>query len=134
MRSSLSGIQTSGVKGGSLLTSRVENSREDQSRPSKEDRWQRSRDLTNLEVRKVRAQRLGAPSHKVVKSRGAEKVVGSTSRRTVGSGTPSRIMHLEVRRLRGPRLDYRSREVLKCRELRHKGTHGRTTRWGPCDR
>jgi hypothetical protein len=42
--------------------SRVAKSREDQDRPSEEDRWQRSRDLVNSEVRKVRAQRLGAPS------------------------------------------------------------------------
>jgi hypothetical protein len=31
----------------------------DQSRPLREDRWQRSRDLANSEVRKVRSQRLG---------------------------------------------------------------------------
>jgi hypothetical protein len=36
--------------------------REDQDRPSKEDRWQRSRDLVNSEIRKVRAQRLDPPS------------------------------------------------------------------------
>ena len=41
--------------------SRVAKPREDLSRPSEEDRWRRSRDLTNSEVRKVRAQRLGAP-------------------------------------------------------------------------
>jgi hypothetical protein len=43
--------------------SRAVNSREDRNRPSEGDRWQRSRDLVNLEVRKVRAQILGAPSH-----------------------------------------------------------------------
>jgi hypothetical protein len=42
--------------------SRVTKPREDQDRPSEEDRWQRSRDLANSEVRKVRAQRLDAPS------------------------------------------------------------------------
>jgi hypothetical protein len=62
-RSSLSRIQTSGVRGGSLLTSRVAKSREDQNHLSEEDRWQRLRDLTNSEVRKVKAQELGAPSH-----------------------------------------------------------------------
>jgi hypothetical protein len=36
--------------------------REDQDRPSEEDKWQRSRDLANSEVHKVRAQRLVAPS------------------------------------------------------------------------
>jgi hypothetical protein len=40
----------------------VAKSRENRSSPSEEDRWQRSRDLSNSEVRKVRAQRLGAPS------------------------------------------------------------------------
>jgi hypothetical protein len=44
------------------LTSRVAKSREDQNHLSEEDRWQRSRDLANSEVRKVRAQELGAPS------------------------------------------------------------------------
>jgi hypothetical protein len=33
------------------------------SRPSEEDRWQRSRDLANSGVRRVRAQALGTPSH-----------------------------------------------------------------------
>jgi hypothetical protein len=41
----------------------VAKSRENRSRPFEEDRWQRSRDLTNSEFRKVRDQRLGAPSH-----------------------------------------------------------------------
>jgi hypothetical protein len=62
VRSSLSGIRTSGFREGGPSTSRVVKSREDRDRPFKEDRWQRSRDLTNLEVRKVRAQELGAPS------------------------------------------------------------------------
>jgi hypothetical protein len=42
--------------------SRVAKPREDLSSPSEEDRWQRPRDLANSEARKVRAQRLGAPS------------------------------------------------------------------------
>jgi hypothetical protein len=42
----------------------VAKSREDQNRSSAKDRWQRSRDLANSEVRKVRAQELGAPSCK----------------------------------------------------------------------
>jgi hypothetical protein len=61
-RSSASETQTLGVRGGSLLTSRVAKSREDQDRPSEEDRWQRSRDLTNSEVHKVISQGLDAPS------------------------------------------------------------------------
>jgi hypothetical protein len=52
-----------GTHRGECLTSRVAKSREDQDHPSEEDRWQKSRDLANLEVRKVRAQELGAPSH-----------------------------------------------------------------------
>ena len=40
--------------------SRLAKPREDQSRPSEEDRWQRSRDLVNSEVRRVRTQELGA--------------------------------------------------------------------------
>jgi len=62
-RSSLSRIWTSGVRGGSILTSRVEKLQEDQNRLSEEDSWQRSRNLMNLEVHKVRAQELDAPSH-----------------------------------------------------------------------
>jgi hypothetical protein len=42
--------------------SRVAKPREDQDRPSEEDRWQRSRDLATSEVREVRAQSLDAPS------------------------------------------------------------------------
>jgi hypothetical protein len=41
--------------------SRVAKPREDPSRPSEEDRWQRSRDLATSEVREVRAQSLDAP-------------------------------------------------------------------------
>jgi hypothetical protein len=61
-RSPISGIQTSEVRKGSPSTSQVAKSRENHSRPLEEDGWQRSRDLANSEVRKVRAQRLGAPS------------------------------------------------------------------------
>jgi len=42
--------------------SRVAKPREDLSRPSEEDRWQRSRDLATSEVREVRAQSFDAPS------------------------------------------------------------------------
>jgi hypothetical protein len=90
-RSSLSGIQTSEVREGSPSTSRVAKSRENRSRPSKEDRWQQSRSrrsaeeiqdfgLANSEVRRVRAQELGAPSREVTKLRGAETAVGFGSR------------------------------------------------------
>jgi hypothetical protein len=58
----------------------VAKSRENRDRPSEEDRWQRSRDLANSEVRKVRAQELGAPSREVAKSRGARIAIGSRSR------------------------------------------------------
>jgi hypothetical protein len=50
--------------------SRVVKWREDRDHPSEEDRWQRSKDLVNSEVRKVRAQGLGAPSHEIVKCSG----------------------------------------------------------------
>jgi hypothetical protein len=43
--------------------SRVVKPREDQSHPFEEDRWQRSRDLTNLVVRRVNAQVIGVKSH-----------------------------------------------------------------------
>jgi hypothetical protein len=36
--------------------------REDQSHPSEEDRWQRSRDLVNSKVRRVRVQEFDSPS------------------------------------------------------------------------
>jgi hypothetical protein len=62
MRSSLSGIWTLGFREESPSTSRVAKSRENCSHPSEEDRWQRSRDLMNSKVHKVRAQSLGAPS------------------------------------------------------------------------
>jgi hypothetical protein len=62
VRSPVSGIRTSEVRKRSPSTSRVVKSRENHSRPSEEDRWQRSRDLANSKVRKVRTQRLGAPS------------------------------------------------------------------------
>jgi hypothetical protein len=38
------------------------------SHPSEEDRWQRSRDLANSEVRRVRAQALGTPSREDARS------------------------------------------------------------------
>jgi hypothetical protein len=66
----------------------VAKSRENHSHPSEEDRWQQSRSrrsaeeiqdsgLANSEVRRVRAQELGAPSREVAKSRGAETAIGS---------------------------------------------------------
>jgi hypothetical protein len=63
--------------------------REDQSRPSEEDRWQRSRDLVSSEVRGVGVQAFGAPSRE---TRGARKkgsrwiwVAGEPSDLHVGS-------------------------------------------------
>jgi hypothetical protein len=38
------------------------------SHPSEEDKWQRSKDLANSEVHRVRAQTLGAPSHEDARS------------------------------------------------------------------
>jgi hypothetical protein len=58
--------------------SRMAKPREDQSRPSEEDRWQRSRDLVNSEVHRVRVQVFGTPSRE---TRGARKKVA------VGSGS-----------------------------------------------
>jgi hypothetical protein len=80
MRSSLSGIRTSEVREGSPSTLQVAKSQENRSRPSEEDRWKRSRDLVDSEVHRVRAQRLGAPSREVAKSRGARTVIGSRER------------------------------------------------------
>jgi hypothetical protein len=76
-RSSLSGIRTSGFREGSPSTSRVAKSRENRDRPFKKDKWQRSRDLANSEVRKVRAQELGALSR--------ERITAIHLRRTGGS-------------------------------------------------
>jgi hypothetical protein len=67
-RSTLSGIRTSEVREGIFSASRVTKSRENHSRPSKEDRRQRSRDIVNSKVHRVRAQELGAPSHEIVRS------------------------------------------------------------------
>jgi hypothetical protein len=55
----------------------VEDSQEDRDHPFEEDRWKRCRDLANLEVRRVRAQELGAPSHEVAKLRGEKVIIGS---------------------------------------------------------
>jgi hypothetical protein len=59
----------------------------------------------------VRAHELDAPSREVAKLRGARTTVGSRSRRTVGSGTPSPIARSEVRRLKGVIFDFMSSEV-----------------------
>jgi hypothetical protein len=64
--------------------------REAVSRPSKEDRWKRSRDLANSGVRRVRAQVLGIQSHEVASSeipRG--KVSELTDHRISGIREPS---------------------------------------------
>jgi hypothetical protein len=74
--------------------------REAVSRPSKEDRWQRSRDLANSGVRRVRAQVLGIQSHEDARS---EKVitVGSDHGKTVGSARG--IVYRSLAR-KGPRI------------------------------
>jgi hypothetical protein len=113
------GIRTSGFREGSPSTSRVAKSRENRSRPSEEDRWQRSRDLMNSEVRRVRAQELGAPSREVAKSRGARIVVGSRSREDRWIRNPIAFrMHSGVRRLKGVIFNFRSREVPKDQDTR----------------
>jgi hypothetical protein len=83
----------------------------DQDRPSEEDRWQRSRDLANSEVRKVRAQELGAPSRESHENREEQGQLDPGHGRTVGSGTPSPIAHSGVRRLRGPHSTQKSRSA-----------------------
>jgi hypothetical protein len=74
-----------GFREGSPSTSRVVKSRENRSHPSEEDRWQRSMDLVNLEVRKVRAQRLGALSHEKKNSEELGQPSDSGQGRTIGS-------------------------------------------------
>jgi hypothetical protein len=61
--------------------SRVAKLREDQSRPSEEDRWQRSRDLVSSEVRGVEVQKLDAPSREW---RSHERIRAVHPRRTGG--------------------------------------------------
>jgi hypothetical protein len=74
------------------LTSRVAKSREDQNHLSEEDRWQRSRDLVNSEVRKVRAQELGAPSREWRNREEQGSPLDPGHGRTVGS-EPHRAYH-----------------------------------------
>jgi hypothetical protein len=47
-----------------------------------------------LEVRRVRAQELGAPSREVAKSRGVETVIGSGSREDRWIRASSRVSHI----------------------------------------
>jgi hypothetical protein len=61
--------------------SRMAKPREDQSRPSEEDRWQRSRELVNSEVREVGVQKLDAPSREW---RSHERIRAVHPRRTGG--------------------------------------------------
>jgi hypothetical protein len=77
-------------------------------------------DLMNSEVHKVRAQRVGAPSREVAKSRGAKTTVGSrVNGRTVGSRTPSLITYSGVRRLKRVSLStVRNRKVLRAEAQR----------------
>jgi hypothetical protein len=62
VRSPISETRISEVRKRSFSTSRVAKPGENHSRPSEQERWQRSRDLANSEVRRVRAQRLSTPS------------------------------------------------------------------------
>jgi hypothetical protein len=61
--------------------SRVMKPREDQSRPSEKDRWQRSGDLVSSEVRWVEVQRLEVPSREW---RSHERIRAVHPRRTGG--------------------------------------------------
>ena len=56
----------------------MEKPREDQSRPSEEERLQRSRDLVNTEVRRVSDQAFGTPSRETQGTR-KKVAVGSSS-------------------------------------------------------
>jgi hypothetical protein len=63
----------------------VVNSQRDQDRPLEEDRWQRLRDLVNSEVRKVRAQELGALSREWRNHEERRQSLDLVRGRTVGS-------------------------------------------------
>jgi hypothetical protein len=63
----------------------VVKSREDHNRLSAKDRWQRLRDLANSEVRKVRAQELGAPSREWRNREEQGSPLDPGHERTVGS-------------------------------------------------
>jgi hypothetical protein len=70
--------------------------REDCSRPSEEDRWQRSRDLANSGVRRVRAQVLGTRKSSEEREDCSERRTGGRdreiSRTSSRVGSPSRIV------------------------------------------
>jgi hypothetical protein len=59
----------------------VNRGKKDPSRPSEEDRWQRSRELVNSEVREVGVQKLDAPSREW---RSHERIRAVHPRRTGG--------------------------------------------------
>jgi hypothetical protein len=65
----------------------------------------------NSEVRKVRAQELGAPSREVAKSRGARTTVGSRVMGGPLDQEPHRLSHSGVQRLKEVIFDFRSSEV-----------------------
>jgi hypothetical protein len=71
---------------------RVVRPREDHSRPSEEDKWQRSGDLVSSTVRRIRVLRLEALSHEW---RGHERIIAIHPRRT-GDKDPD-LMSSEVR-------------------------------------
>jgi hypothetical protein len=109
----------------------VAKSRENRSRPSEEDRWQQSRrsaeeiqdsGLANSEVRKVRAQELGAPSREVAKSRGAKTTIGSRSREDRWIRNPI-AYHRAFGGSEVERESLSTSEVAKCREPRHECGH-----------
>jgi hypothetical protein len=109
----------------------VAKSQEDRDRPFEEDKWQRSRDLVNSEVRKVRAQELGAPSHEW-RSHEITRSVDSRWIQVTGGPLDQEPHRLSCiwgfERLKGVVFDFMSSEVSRAG---HERTRGRTTRWGP---
>jgi hypothetical protein len=84
----------------------------------------------NLEVRRVRAQRLGAPSREWRSRKERRQPLDLENGRIVGSGTPSPITRSGVRRLKGVIYEFTSNEVPRAE---HERTRGITSRWGPRD-
>jgi hypothetical protein len=105
-----------GVREGSLLTSESK-SREDRDCPSEEDRWQRSKDLANSEVRKVRAQELGAPSHECESREEQRQPLDPGRGRTIGSEP-----HRAYRAFRGSEVGRTSSRHQKSRSAESRGT------------
>jgi hypothetical protein len=79
----------------------------------------------------VRAQELGAPSHEVVKSRGARIAIGSKEWEDHWIRNP-----ITYRAFGGSEVERTSSRLQKSRSVKSQGTEktcGRTIRWGPRD-